>query len=264
MENAIISITSRAIGGGFIQTVNARELHGFLEVGKDFSTWVKAQIERARLVEGRDFVKEINIPQKGEQENQRLSGKEKVDYHLTLDAAKHIGMMSGTEKGYQVRDYFLECERRAKAPVDPLKALGDPASLRAILLTYTEKVLALEGKVAEMKPSVAAFKRLGDAKGSMCVTDAAKSLKIRPKELFAWLERHKWIYKRPNCSNWIGNQEKINAGLIQHTVVSIQLEEGWDKQKTQVKITARGVTRISELIELEKLSSDQKGFDFDE
>jgi len=42
---------------------NARELHGFLEVGKDFSSWIKIQIERARLVENRDFV---TLTQKGE------------------------------------------------------------------------------------------------------------------------------------------------------------------------------------------------------
>ena len=52
--NELIRIENQKIGGGFVQTVNARELHAFLEVKKDFSNWIKKQIERARLVEGRD------------------------------------------------------------------------------------------------------------------------------------------------------------------------------------------------------------------
>lgn len=50
------------IGQGEINTVNARDLHAFLGVGKDFSAWIKKQIGRARLVENRDF---ITVPLKG-------------------------------------------------------------------------------------------------------------------------------------------------------------------------------------------------------
>ncbi|MDO1563505.1 antA/AntB antirepressor family protein [Neisseria sp. MVDL20-010259] len=38
------------------QTVNARELHAFLEVGKDFSTWIKERIEQYGFIENQDFV----------------------------------------------------------------------------------------------------------------------------------------------------------------------------------------------------------------
>ena len=37
-------------------SVNARELHATLEVGKDFSTWIKGRIEQYGFVEGEDFV----------------------------------------------------------------------------------------------------------------------------------------------------------------------------------------------------------------
>lgn len=62
------------------------------------------------LVENRDFVL---LPQKGEQRGR--GGHNRSAYHLTVDAAKHIAMMSGTDKGFQVREYFIECERRAQA-----------------------------------------------------------------------------------------------------------------------------------------------------
>ena len=35
--NELIQVAERQIGDGAIQTVNARELHAFLGVGKDFS-----------------------------------------------------------------------------------------------------------------------------------------------------------------------------------------------------------------------------------
>ena len=69
--------------------MNARDLHAFLEVKKDFSDWIKKQIERARLLEGRDY---IIFPQKGENTGR---GRSSLEYHLTIEAAKHIAMMSG-------------------------------------------------------------------------------------------------------------------------------------------------------------------------
>ena len=116
--------------GAAVQTVNARELHGFLESRADFSTWIKQQIERARLAEGRDYLVHKIV----ERQNQGLTGQGRIDYHLTLEAAKHIGMMSGTDKGFEVRDYFIECERRAQHK--------DPASLtRAEILRWMATTL---------------------------------------------------------------------------------------------------------------------------
>ena len=51
MNNALIQI----IEHNGQRAVNARELHAFLEVGKDFSSWIKKQIERCDLVEYQDF-----------------------------------------------------------------------------------------------------------------------------------------------------------------------------------------------------------------
>lgn len=100
----LIPVGTSNIGDAIVQTTSARDLHVFLKVGKDFSTWAKAQIARARLVEGRDFV---SSPSRGS------SGQHIVEYHLTLEAGKHVAMLSETEKGFEVREYFIECERRA-------------------------------------------------------------------------------------------------------------------------------------------------------
>lgn len=108
---AIIRVEPASIGGETIQTVNARTIHAFLGIRKDFSDWIKAQIDRGRLVEGRDYVL---LPQKGEQTGR--GGRNRNEYHVTIRAGQHIAMMSGGEKGFEVRDYFIECEYVAKDP----------------------------------------------------------------------------------------------------------------------------------------------------
>ena len=40
----LIQISETEINGVLIKTVSARDLHSFLEVGKDFSTWIKNRI----------------------------------------------------------------------------------------------------------------------------------------------------------------------------------------------------------------------------
>ena len=44
--NELIQVVDRRIGDGAIQTVNARDLHAFLEVGKMFAHWIKDRIEK--------------------------------------------------------------------------------------------------------------------------------------------------------------------------------------------------------------------------
>lgn len=113
----LIVINTGDVGGQSVQTVNARDLHSFLGVAKDFSDWIKAQIKRARLVEGQDYVV---FPLKGEK------GRPTLEYSLTIDAAKHISMMSGTDKGFEARQYFIECERIVQKATSAVAALPTP------------------------------------------------------------------------------------------------------------------------------------------
>lgn len=138
------AITTTNIGAHPVQTVNAREVHANLEVGKDFSNWVKAQIKRARLVENKDFV---TVAQKG------VGGKfDSIDYHLTIEAAKHIGMLSGTDRGFEVREYFLECERKSKAPSLPVALT--PAEM---LLAMAQQHVDAERRVAVVETRILAI-----------------------------------------------------------------------------------------------------------
>ena len=107
-----ITIHSRAIGSQHTQTVNARDLHAFLEVGKDFSTWIKGRIQQYGFVENQDFV---CFPILGSKNLDGRGGHNRKDYHLTLDMAKELAMVERTPKGRQARRYFIECEKALHA-----------------------------------------------------------------------------------------------------------------------------------------------------
>lgn len=122
-----IPIAQREIVGELVQTFDGRDLHADLGVAKDYTNWAKAQIKRARLVENKDYVK---LAQKGALS---ATGQTRHEYHFTLEAGKHIGMMSGTPRGSEVREYFLACERQAKAAMPIVK---DP-QIAAVIFTLT-------------------------------------------------------------------------------------------------------------------------------
>jgi phage anti-repressor protein/phage antirepressor YoqD-like protein len=239
----LIQIATRQIAQQSVPTVNARELHTSLEVAKDFSDWVKAQVTRARLVENRDFVV---LPQKGENPT---GGRPIKEYHLTIDAAKHIAMVSGTDKGFEVREYFIACETRAKempTPMTAMDALEDPEMVRGLLLNYATKVIALRKQVAEQAPKVEALDLIStESQGSMCITNAAKDLQVQPKRLFAWLQEHQWIYRRAGGSGFTAYQARIQVGYLEHKVTTVERSDGTVKLVEQVLVTAKGLTKLA-------------------
>lgn len=239
--NELIPISEHTINAATVQVCSARTLHEFLQLGKDFSTWIKARIEQYDFVEGQDYVV-FDSPKK---RNQARGGdRRSKEYLLTIEMAKELSMVERNEKGKQARQYFLECERRAKTAIDPIAVLGDATAMRGLLLTYTEKVISLEQTVAKQAPQVATLNRIAAADGSMCMRDAAKVLQVRPVDLRRWLVAHGWIYQRPGHSGWLAYQDRIQQGVMCHKVTTVQREDGSDKIVEQARITPKGIARI--------------------
>lgn len=128
------------------QLVSGKELHNFLEVGRDFSTWIKARIKKYEFVENTDFTIITTTPQNG--------GIAK-DYIITVDMAKQLSMVENNEKGNQARKYFIQCEKKLREVVqDPYKALSP--ELQAIF-KIDQKQQALEEKVEDMESNFPLF-----------------------------------------------------------------------------------------------------------
>ena len=88
------------------QAVNTRELHEFLEVGKDYSNWFKYRVAQAGFIEDEDY--EVVSANSGEYPG----GRPRLDYIVPIDIAKEIAMMENNEKGREVRRYFITVEKR--------------------------------------------------------------------------------------------------------------------------------------------------------
>jgi prophage antirepressor-like protein len=130
---------------------------------------------------------------------------------------------------------------------DPMDVLRDPVAMRGLLLTYSEKVLTLESTIATQAPKVAALDRIASAEGSTCITDAAKTLQIRPKELFRWLSANGWIYRRVGGSGWIAYQNRLQQGFLEHKVATFELPSGEKRMTEHVLVTPKGLAKLAEV-----------------
>ncbi|KRO16504.1 antA/AntB antirepressor family protein [Lacticaseibacillus saniviri] len=126
--------------------VSGRELHDFLGIGKDFSTWFK-DMTGYGFDEGIDF-----SPIPGKTYN---GGRPRGEYAMTLDMAKEVSMIQRNEKGKQARQYFIEVEKRAKQielPQTPEEKLILTMQVSARTIKRVEKLDARVTDLEENQP----------------------------------------------------------------------------------------------------------------
>lgn len=163
-----------------------------------------------------------------------------------LLAVSYAGWISPSFQ-LKVNQVFLDYRSGKLQPashIDPMDALRDPATMRSLLLGYSEKVLELEDQLKVTQPKAAALDRIATADGSLCITDAAKHLQMRPKDLFAFLQQDKWIYRRQGTS-WLGYQDKLQQGLLEHKITEVERNDGSNKITSQVRVTPKGLAHLS-------------------
>lgn len=243
MQNQLIPVFAGKIQNNSTQLVNARDLHQFLEVGKDFSNWIKDRINKYDFVEFQDFIVFANSG-----ENPK-GGRPSSEYHITIDMGKELAMVEKNVKGKEARRYFIECEKQLKQQpaIDPMQVLNDPAAMRGLLLTYTEQVIELKDRIGVMEPKVQTLDRITAADGEMNVTNAAKTLNLNPMALFKYLEQQKWIYRRAGGRNWTAYQDKIQSGVLKHKITTVLKDDGSERVCEQVLVTPKGLTKLSRI-----------------
>jgi anti-repressor protein len=127
----LIKIENRLIGNETIDAVSARELYGFLGLSeKQFVRWAdKNIVSNDLLLQGIDYIiSNMMLP----------DNREITDYFITLDLAKRLSMMARSEKGDEVRTYFIDCERKSKAVQKPMNIL-EMIAFQALELNETNK-----------------------------------------------------------------------------------------------------------------------------
>lgn len=145
--NELIKLNEAHINHQMVKTVNARELHGFLESKQDFSTWIKNRIREYDFAENVDY---IRLHKKMEANNATM-----IEYHITLDMAKELAMVERNEQGKIARKYFIECEKRLNQNLDPLLMIAQMATqayeTKQLALSVANRQTELEHTFAEVK-----------------------------------------------------------------------------------------------------------------
>ena len=237
----LIPISAVPIDGAPIETCDARALHAFLGVGRDFTTWIKERIAAYGFAEGVDFVAIEAAPPIRGTGNRGV----RTDYALTLDMAKELCMVERNEKGRQARRYFIECERRAKAAAPALAVPQTlPEALR-LAADLAEQVAAQSAAIAVLEPRAAALDRLAETDGTWCVRDAAKLLQAAEKDLWAYLKAHGWIYRREAGGDWIAYASRCQSGHLTHKAVPVEPRPGLMWTTQQVRVTSRGLAALA-------------------
>ena len=248
----LIQLHQTTIGSTQVPTVSARHLHSFLEVGKDFSNWVKDRIDAFGFVEGQDFVivEGLISPNLA----RTSGGRPAKEYYLSIDMAKELSMVERNEKGKQARRYFIECEKRmvenASTPMTREQLLA-----RAVL--ESQEVIAEKDVVIhqlteaniELKHDKAVLDRISSAKGAVSLTVAAKIIGKPPFKTIAAMAEAGWIYKKnPDQVGWTANQRLINQGILEQKIYMVPTRYGTEVARTQAMVTPKGIILLAKLM----------------
>ena len=188
--------------------VSGRTLHRELGVGTEYAKWMTRMTEYG-FVEGQDF-NSVKIDEVRQEGNRHVK-REITDHALKLDMAKEIAMIQRTEKGKEVRQYFIQVERDYNSP--------EKIMARALLMA-NNKVLTLETQVEELKPKALFADAVAASKTSILMGELAKLLnqngvKIGGTRLFAWMRENGYLIKRKGQDWNTPTQRAMEMGLFE-------------------------------------------------
>lgn len=188
--------------------VSGRTLHRELGVGTEYAKWMTRMTEYG-FVEGQDF-NSVKIDEVRQEGNRHVK-REITDHALKLDMAKEIAMIQRTEKGKEVRQYFIQVERDYNSP--------EKIMARALLMA-NNKVLTLETQVEELKPKALFADAVAASKTSILIGELAKLLnqnkvKIGGTRLFAWMRENGYLIKRKGQDWNTPTQRAMEMGLFE-------------------------------------------------
>ena len=224
--NELINIT---LNDSHEPVVSGRQLHEALGVKTKYADWFNRMIEYG-FTENQDFLLLKNEQQTGR------GGHNKVDHVIKLDMAKEIAMIQRTDRGKQVRQYFIQVEKDFNSP--------EKIMARALLMA-DKKVHKLEAQIEADKPKVLFADAVSASHTSILVGDLAKLIsqngyKIGGNRLFVWLRENGYLIKRKG-SDWnMPTQRSMEMKLFEIKESTITHPDGHISVSKTVKVTGKG------------------------
>lgn len=209
-------------------TVSARELHKALSIEKRFSAWFETNSQG--FVEGEDFTSVLTgtVVNNG-------AHRELQDYKLSVDMAKHICLMSRTEKGKQCRQYLIDIE----------KAWNTPELVMARGLKAAQQMIADQSKIIErMKPKEIFADAVATSKQSILIGQLAKLIcqnghEIGQQRLFRWMRDNGYLMKHGSNYN-MPMQRYVEQGLFEIKESAVTNPDGSVRMTKTTVVTGKG------------------------
>lgn len=221
--NELINVT---LNDSHEPVVSGRQLHEALEVKTPYDKWFPRMTEYG-FTENEDFSTFLS---------QSTGGRRATDHVIKLDMAKEIAMIQRTERGKQVRQYFIQVEKDFNSP--------EKIMARALLMA-DKKVHKLEAQIEADKPKVLFADAVSASHTSILVGDLAKLIsqngyKIGGNRLFVWLRENGYLIKRKG-SDWnMPTQRSMEMKLFEIKESTITHPDGHISVSKTVKVTGKG------------------------
>lgn len=210
--------------------VSGRQLHEALGVKTRYDNWFNRMTEYG-FTENQDYLVTSIFGH-----NSNGGRQNKVDHIIKLDMAKEIAMIQRSERGKQVRQYFIQVEKDFNSP--------EKIMARALLLA-DKKVHKLEAQIEADKPKVLFANAVSASQTSILVGDLAKLIsqngfKIGANRLFAWLRDNGYLIKRRGNSWNMPTQRSMDMKLFEIKETTVTHADGHISISKTVKVTGKG------------------------
>lgn len=217
-------------------TVSARELHKSLEISKRFSAWFETNSQG--FVENEDFTSVLSgtVVNNG-------AHREIQDYSLSVDMAKHICLMSRTEKGKECRQYLIDLEKAWNTPEQvfarALKMADRTiAKLKGSVETLTAEVSVKNQIIGELKPKADYYDEILKNPGLVTITQIAKDYGMSGKKMNDILHDLGIQYKQ--SGQWLLYDKYSKNGYTHSETVDIVRSDGRRDVKMNTKWKQKG------------------------
>jgi anti-repressor protein len=232
--NGLISINY----DGEQPTVSARELHKSLEISKRFSAWFETNSQG--FIENEDYTSVLTGTEV--QNNGGVQIRELQDYSLSVDMAKHICLMSRTEKGKECRQYLIDLEKAWNTPEQVFARALKMADRTIAKLKDTNKSLA--EKIEADRPKTIFADAVSASHTSILIGDLAKLIcqngyQIGQKRLFQWMRDNGYLMVSGSSRN-MPKQKYVEQGLFEIKESNVQNPDGSVRITRTTKVSGKG------------------------
>lgn len=197
--NKLLPILSED-GEGFC--VSAKDLHKQLQVGRDYTTWIKDRIKKYGFINNEDYIEYwvkddiiFDDTQMGDvklditNSNQMVRNGYSKEYKLTIDCAKQLCMVQNNILGKTARKYFIYVEKLLKKAIE-WDLIRKPERIRYKEMCEELKKYYIRNKGRE--PEWYVYSNEADALNKICLGAKAKDIReyieAVDKQTREWLE----------------------------------------------------------------------------